>query len=210
MRFTIERDGFIKQFEEETNLRCTIAVDSSASMKFASKGNISKFELSDNNQQFISEELYTELKKYQPKSGDILLSKDATPGIAFHLNVEPRKMVVSGGILSLKIENKQLLPEYLTLVLNSVIVQKQIDRDAGGSIINHWRPDQVKATLIPLLKDDKQKEIKALIEKSFNDRKLSKSLLEIAKQGVGMAIEKDEAAAENWIKSEIDKLGITI
>jgi restriction endonuclease S subunit len=177
---------------------------------FVRVSNISKFELSDNNQQFISEELYTELKKYQPKSGDILLSKDATPGIAFHLNVEPRKMVVSGGILSLKIENKQLLPEYLTLVLNSVIVQKQIDRDAGGSIINHWRPDQVKATLIPLLKDDKQKEIKALIEKSFNDRKLSKSLLEIAKQGVGMAIEKDEAAAENWIKSEIDKLGITI
>jgi len=37
---------FIKQFEEETNLRCVIAVDKSASMKFASKGNISKFEYS--------------------------------------------------------------------------------------------------------------------------------------------------------------------
>lgn len=35
---------YIKQFEEETNLRCTIAVDTSASMKFASKGNVSKFE----------------------------------------------------------------------------------------------------------------------------------------------------------------------
>lgn len=37
---------FIKQFEEETNLRCTIAVDKSASMKYASKGNLSKFEYS--------------------------------------------------------------------------------------------------------------------------------------------------------------------
>ncbi len=35
---------YIKQFEEETNMKCVIAVDSSASMSFASKGNIPKFE----------------------------------------------------------------------------------------------------------------------------------------------------------------------
>jgi len=35
---------YVKQFEEETNLRSIIAVDSSASMKFASKGNITKYE----------------------------------------------------------------------------------------------------------------------------------------------------------------------
>jgi len=37
---------FVKQFEEETNLRSILSVDSSASMGFASKGNISKFEYS--------------------------------------------------------------------------------------------------------------------------------------------------------------------
>jgi restriction endonuclease S subunit len=173
---------------------------------FVRVSNLSKFELSDNNQQFISEEFYGELKIHQPKQGEILLSKDATPGMAYYLNEEPQKMIVSGGILRLKIDNKQVLPEYLTLVLNSVIVQKQIERDAGGSIINHWRPDQVKATLIPILKNEKQKEIKELVEKSFNDRKLSKSLLEIAKRGVEMAIEKDEQEAEKWINNEIEKL----
>lgn len=35
---------YIKQFEEETNLRCTVIVDTSASMAYASKGNISKFD----------------------------------------------------------------------------------------------------------------------------------------------------------------------
>jgi uncharacterized protein (DUF58 family) len=35
---------YVKQFEEETNLRSMIAVDASASMRFASEGNISKFE----------------------------------------------------------------------------------------------------------------------------------------------------------------------
>ena len=173
---------------------------------FVRVSNLSKFELSDNNQQFISEELYNELKTHQPKKGEILLSKDATPGMAYFLNEETQKMIVSGGILRLKIDSKQILPEYLTLVLNSVIVQEQIERDAGGSIINHWRPDQVKATLIPILKEDKQKEIKELVEKSFNDRKLSKSLLEIVKRGVEMAIEKDEQEAEKWIENELRKL----
>ncbi|MBM2813895.1 MAG: hypothetical protein HW421_657 [Ignavibacteria bacterium] len=35
---------FVKQFEEETNLRSVIAVDSSASMKYSSDGRLSKFE----------------------------------------------------------------------------------------------------------------------------------------------------------------------
>jgi len=175
---------------------------------FVRVSNLSKFELSNNNQQFISEELYNELKTHQPKKGEILLSKDATPGMAYYLNEEPQKMIVSGGILRLKTDSQQVLPEYLTLVLNSVVVQKQIERDAGGSIINHWRPDQVKATIIPILENSKQREITELVEKSFSDRKLSKSLLEIAKQGVEMAIEKDEKEAEKWIDTEIKKLGI--
>ena len=177
---------------------------------FVRVSNLSKFELSTDNQQFISAELYEELKTHQPKKGEILLSKDATPGIAYYLNEEPQKMIISGGILRLKMDCKYILPEYLTLVLNSIIVQQQIERDAGGSIINHWRPDQVKATLIPNLKEDKQKEIKELIEKSFSDRKLSKSLLEIAKRGVEMAIEKDEQEAGKWINGEIEKLGVKI
>ncbi|MDR0926994.1 MAG: DUF58 domain-containing protein [Ignavibacteria bacterium] len=37
---------YIKEFEEETNLRCMIAIDSSASMKFSSGKSISKFDYS--------------------------------------------------------------------------------------------------------------------------------------------------------------------
>lgn len=177
---------------------------------FVRVSNLSKFELSDNNQQFISKELYNELKTHQPEKGEILLSKDATPGVAYYLNEEPQKMIVSGGILRLKIGNRQVLPEYLTLVLNSEIVQKQMERDAGGSIINHWRPDQVRATIIPILGDDKQKEITELVEKSFRDRKLSKPLLEISKRGVEMAIEKNEEEAKKWIGAELLKLGIKL
>ena len=40
----------------------------------------------------------------------------------------------------------------------------------------------------------------------YETKKTSKSLLEIAKRGVEMAIEKDEAEAEKWINGEISKL----
>jgi type I restriction enzyme M protein len=113
--------------------------------------------------------------------------------------------------LRLKVrDSKKLDPGYLALVLNSPIVQKQIERDAGGSIINHWRPDQVKKTIIPIASIKKQAEIKKLIDISFKNRRLSKCLLNIAKRGVELAIEKSEAEAKKWIKEETNKLGLKI
>lgn len=173
---------------------------------FVRVSNLSKFELSDNNQQFISDELYADLKTHQPKQGEILLSKDATLGVAYYLREKPEKMIVSGGILRLQVNGEKMLPEYLTLALNSMVVQKQIERDAGGSIIAHWRPDQVKTTLIPLLRAERQQEIKKLVDESFDSRIRSKSLLDIAKRGVELAIEKDEKAAEKWIDEQTEKV----
>ncbi len=99
----------------------------------------------------------------------------------------------------------KIIPEYLTLVLNSVVVQKQIERDVGGSVINHWLVDQVKDTIVPLLDDSVQKEISGKIAESFLKRQQSRSLLEIAKSGVEMAIEKNEEEAQNWINQEVKR-----
>lgn len=178
---------------------------------FLRVSNLSKFGINNDNQQFISKNLYDSLKTHQPKKGEILLSKDATPGIAYYLKDTPSKMIPSGGILRLSVkDSERVLPEYLTLVLNSVVVQKQIERDAGGSIINHWLVDQVKSTFIPILPIETQKQITEKVNKSFSDRGLSKSLLDIAKRGVEMAIEKDEATAEKLIRDELDKTGVKL
>ncbi len=175
---------------------------------FIRVSNISPFEIK--NKKYISKELYNELKSHQPQKGEILLSKDATPGIAYFLHGNSVKMIPSGGILRIKIKSTKIIPEYLSLVLNSLIVKEQINRDVGGSVILHWRPDQVKNTLIPILKDNKQKIIMNKITKSTDLRQKSKTLLQIAKKGVEMAIEKDENIAKEWIKKEIDKLGVKI
>jgi len=169
---------------------------------FIRVSNLSPFEITE--EKYISEELYLSLSEHQPQKGEILLSKDATPGIAYYINEEPKKMIPSGGILRLKKLDDRINEEYLTTVLNSLIVQEQIKRDIGGSVILHWRPDQVKNTLIPILKDQIQKEIKQKITKSFNLRKQAKHLLESAKRAVEIAIEKDEDTALKWLEKAVE------
>lgn len=167
---------------------------------FVRVSNISPFEITE--EKYISNELYAELSQHQPKQGEILLSKDGTPGIAYHLNEKPKKMIPSGGILRLQLKNKKINEDYLTLALNSMIVQEQINRDVGGSIILHWRPEQVKETLIPILPEDKQSQIQQKVTESFNLRKQSKHLLECAKRAVEIAIEENEDEAIKWLQEQ--------
>ena len=63
---------------------------------------------------------------------------------------------------------------------------------------------------LPKIDSKTQEEIKAKITEMYEAKKLSKSLLEIAKRGVEMAIEKDEQEAGKWINGEIEKLGVKI
>ena len=166
---------------------------------FVRVSNLSPFEITQ--EKYISEELYTELTEHQPKQGEILLSKDATPGIAYYLREAPEKMIPAGGILRLKTKTGKIGNEYLTLVLNSILTQEQVNRDVGGSVILHWRPDQVAGTLIPILPKEKQAEIEQKVLESFNLRKRAKDLLEHAKNAVEIAIKRDEQDAIDWLDS---------
>ncbi len=178
---------------------------------FLRVSNLSKFGFKNGNQKYISENLYRKINKHQPNQGEILLSKDATPGIAYYLNDIPNRMIPSSGILRLKVKDDvDIYPEYLTLVLNSIIVKKQYERDVGGSIINHWLLSQVKNALIPIIPINKQKKIADTVNESFYNRDISKKLLNIAKRGVELAIEKDEKTAEKWIDEELKKLEIEL
>ncbi len=86
-------------------------------------------------------------------------------------------------------------------MLNSILTQEQVNRDVGGSVILHWRPDQVAGTVIPILSPEKQAEIQQKVIESFNLRKRAKHLLECAKRAVEIAIEQDEQTAMDWLES---------
>lgn len=166
--------------------------------------NLSPFEITE--EKYISEKLYAEIKRNQPNKGEILFSKDATPGIAYYLNEQPRRMIPSGGILRLKNKTDKVNNEYLTLALNSILTKEQVNRDGGGSVILHWRPDQVKRTVLPIPSEEKQTRIQQKFIESLNLRKQSKHLLECAKRTVEIAIEKDERTAITWLENEAGEI----
>ncbi|HUV42368.1 MAG TPA: restriction endonuclease subunit S [Patescibacteria group bacterium] len=150
---------------------------------------LSKFGFEDKDQKYLTEDLYQKLKDdFEPKVGEILLTKDATPGIAYALK-EPIEGITAGGILRLKLKAK-IEQEYLALAINSIVGQIQVERDTGGSVIVHWRPDQVRDCLIPVLSKSTQQKIANLVKKSHQARKKLKELLEKAKRKVEEIIEK--------------------
>lgn len=114
-------------------------------------------------------------------------------------------VITSGALLHLTVRNKaEVLPDYLTLVLNSPIVQLQAERDSNGAIIQHWKPSEIENVIIPVLDMDIQKEIATKVQESFALRKQSKQLLEYAKQAVEMAIEQGEDVAMEWLKDKVN------
>ena len=71
----------------------------------------------------------------------------------------------------------------------------QAERDAGGSVIQHWKPSEIENVVIPILSDDIQKQITENIRESFALRARSQQLLELAKTAVEIAIEQGEDKA---------------
>lgn len=162
---------------------------------FIRVSNITKAGITDT-EIYLSKSILKEevLEKLYPTKDTILLSKDGTVGIAYKIKNET-EMITSGALLHLMIKRDDVLPEYLTLVLNSLIVQLQADRDAGGSIIKHWKPSEIQEILIPVLDISVQIDIEERIKKSFELKEESKKLLDLAKRAVEIAIEKNEDEA---------------
>ena len=171
-----------------------------AGIPFVRVSNLSPFEITE--EKYISSDLYAQIRQYQPEAGEILLTKDATPGIAHYLREPPPPMIPAGGILRLCPNDDRVNGDYLTLALNSMLTRQQAERDAGGSVIRHWRPDQIQGTLIPILPAAMQSQIQGIVAESFALRRRSRRLLGCAKRAVEIAIEQGEPAAIAWLEAE--------
>ena len=116
-----------------------------------------------------------------------MLTKDASPGVAYVLDTAVEG-IISSGILRLKLK-EEVNPDYLALCINSVVGQMQVERDAGGSVIAHWKPEQVKSLIVPILPKATQEKIAELVRESHKARAKAKELLEEAKRKVEELIE---------------------
>lgn len=146
---------------------------------------------------FLDKDIFKDV--IRPKQDTILMSKDGSIGIAYKVEKD-EDFITSGAILHLQITNDSILPDYLTLVINSKVVQMQAERDAGGSIIQHWKPSEISNVVIPILPMEKQQEISQKVQESFRLRNESKRLLNVAKTAVEIAISEGEETALKFLK----------
>jgi len=138
----------------------------------------------------------------RPKKNTILFSKDGSVGIAYKVE-QDMEAITSSAILHLTVTAKGINPDYLTLVLNSIVVQMQAERDAGGSIIQHWKPSEIEAVIIPILSTSTQTRIAEKIRQSFALRAQSNHLLSLAQRAVETAIEHGEDKGMKLLQQEL-------
>lgn len=156
---------------------------------FIRVSDVNKFEIGKTDLHLSPKEFNIEVLR--PHKDTIIFSKDGSIGIAYKCEKD-LDIITSGALLHLDIRNENILPDYLTLVLNSIVTQLQAERDSKGAIIQHWKLDDIKKIIVPVLPMQTQSLIAEKIQKSFALRKQSKRLLEQAKRMVEEEIEKKE------------------
>lgn len=149
---------------------------------------LSKFGITETDVHLSEKDYATVIR---PKKDTILLSKDGSVGIAYKVE-EDMNCITSGAILHITVKDNNVLPDYLALVLNSIIVKMQAERDAGGSIIQHWKPSEIENVVVPVLPIQIQTKLSKIIQQSFALRKESKQLLQDARSLVENEISNNQ------------------
>lgn len=138
---------------------------------------------------YVSPERFAKLKSYRPQIGELLLTKDGSPGIALSLD-EQCDGITSGGVVRLQPKGKGIPNEYLALVINSQACRMQVERECSGAVILHWKPSSIRKLRIPILAAPVMQRIAALVIDAKRTRRKSGELIEQAKKRVEQLIEE--------------------
>lgn len=156
---------------------------------FVRVSNVNEAEIDYDNMQYVSEEVYNSLRvKHSPKIGEVVVTKDATAGVAYVVRDDTAKLM-SGGVLIGRMKTSDD-SDFVVLAINSAFVQLQIERDLTGSVIVHWQPKQVKRTLIPFVDRAEQEKLGDLAREAHRKRTEAKQLFMKALQLVELGIER--------------------
>lgn len=141
--------------------------------------------------------------------GDVIVStiEGALSSIAL-INDDLDNALCSTGFFV--INSDKINSETLLVLLKSPVGQLQLKKGSSGTILTAIGDDEFKRIILPDLSASIQGDIKKKITEMYNAKALSKRLLDIAKCGVEMAIEKSEKDAVKWIDDETNRLGVKL
>jgi len=146
-----------------------------------------KYNTSD---KYIGRKLYDQLRDaFEPQVGELLLTKDGTPGVCWVVD-QPVEGIVSGALVRLVPKQKDVPQEYLALAINSILCRMQVEQNASGALILHWKLPLIKKLRVPLCDQDVMKRIATLVKESKKQHYKSVALLEEAKARVEQLIEE--------------------
>ncbi len=135
--------------------------------------------------------------------GDVLFTRKGSFGNAAPVRKGETHVLISSEImlLSLKEDSKQyILPEFLSLFLNSLPAKLQSAQWAHGVAFYSISQDDLSNFWIPIIPMLQQQQIMNQIEQQETLLQQSKKLLEAAKRAVEIAIEDSEAAALAYLQ----------
>lgn len=141
------------------------------------------------------------------QKGDLIVSSIEGSLESIALITEDWKNVLcSTGFFA--VNSDKINSETLLVLLKTKVGQLQLKKGCKGTILTAIGKEELSKIVLPKIDSKTQEEIKKKIAEMYETKKLSKSILEIAKRGVEMAIEENEEAAEKWIQSELKILKI--
>ncbi|MBE9141684.1 N-6 DNA methylase [Planktothrix mougeotii] len=145
--------------------------------------------------------------------GDILFTRKGSFGNSAVVTEQEINGIISSEIMLIRlapIYKEAILPEYVSLFLNSKFGYLQVERRVHGVAYYSISQPDLANVLIPILPKIQQQKIVEKIKSSFLLKQKSKQLLEIAKIGVEQAIETDEETATIWINQQLKLLGVNL
>jgi type I restriction enzyme M protein len=105
------------------------------------------------------------------------------------------------------LRTKVLDPVYLSIYINSIAGQYQVEKYLKGSSgQTELYPKDIDNFWVWEAPEEIQQKIKNKVEEAHQKREQSKHLLEIAKTGVEKAIEENEKVAINWINEQLKSI----
>ncbi len=149
-------------------------------------------------------------KQYLLQKNDIILySVGAYIGKANIYNSDIKATI--GSFLTLiRPDQEKVNPYYLLVFLNSEVGKQITRRCSRGMAQQYIYPFDIRKFVVPLISKAKQAEIEKKMLEALDTKTLSKCLLDIAKRGVEMAIEKSEKEAQVLIETELKKHDIKL
>ena len=137
---------------------------------FVRTSDFSNWEIKSDAKQGVSEEIYSEYaEKEDIQAGDILIVRDGTylVGTSCIITDQDTKMLYCGGLIKIRVNNKEALNEYLLLgLLNSYIVKRQIRTKQFTRDVIDTLGQRLKEVIIPIPKSEE-------IRQSISQRVLS-------------------------------------